>query len=443
MMRRLPTAILLVMALEPAALCGWIIPATGSPAPCVDAAADSLRSLIVATQPWRTVVTVVLSFPTGSAGDRPGREGSHWLLASLLEEAAKQALAGTPATARVEAGRTTTTVTLLAAPDGWAEGYGALREVLYRRPLEEGGLERAKKLLRARHRFEAGAPIRDFQREIPRLITDTANPWSRPPEGREEALDSIDLETLEVIRRGWLRPDSAVGAVAGPVTKEAVYPWLAGTEHISPTESRAEGVDSTRLGAAPPWTTGQRVEITRDVANSWIALAFPVDPMLPRTRLELLAHTLLERLHPSPPDPGALDVQVYVHDPPGGSVLLVTAAILPDAAHAWEERALEVVEALRSAPTEELLFRALRRRFRSRALLAESAPEEAAVRWLTDTERGAVRSMVDEIWLLTPESLQAAAAALGQPRVLVFGPDLSAGSGHAPVEPPGLMSGPG
>jgi hypothetical protein len=85
-----------------------------------------------------------------------------------------------------------------------------------------------------------------------------------------------------------------------------------------------------------------------------------------------------------------------------------------------------VVESLRNVTMEGLLFRTMRRRFRSRMLLAESAPERAAARWVGDAARGTgLRRLNAEVWLLTPESLRSGAAALGPPRVLVYGPDLS------------------
>jgi hypothetical protein len=414
-----PTLLALVLILRPG-------PASAS----VPNTGDSVRYLIVAEQPWRSVVAAVLSFPTGSSGDQRGQEGSHWLLASLLEEEANLALTGLPAAVTVEAGRSATTVTLLAAPDRWTEGYGALRRVLFQHPLTESGLERARATLRARHRFESGAPIREFQREVPRMIAGGLDPWSRPSEGYEEVLDSIGLEALELIRGRWLQPDSALAAVLGPVTEEAVDSWLAEVVRPSMADPGVTGADPSHPGQPPPWITGDRLEITRDVANSWLAIAFPVDPALPRTHLELLSHAVDERLNPTPPDPGALDVRVGIEEPPGGSVLLVTAALLPDATRSWEEHALEAVESLGAAEMEELLFRTLRRRFRSRALLAESAPELAAARWIGDAVRGAgIRPVEEEIWELTPASLQAAAAALGPPRILLFGPDLSAQSG--------------
>ena len=176
-----PTLLALVLILPPFPAQEHL--ASGAISVSASNAGDSVRYLIVTEQPWRSVVVVVLSFPTGSSHDPGGQEGSHWLLASLLEEEANLSLTGMPAAVTVEMGRSTTTVTLLAAPDRWTEGYGALRQVLFQRPLTESGWERARAALRARHRFELGAPIREFQREVPRVITDVLDPWSRPPEG--------------------------------------------------------------------------------------------------------------------------------------------------------------------------------------------------------------------------------------------------------------------
>jgi len=151
-----------------------------------------------------------------------------------------------------------------------------------------------------------------------------------------------------------------------------------------------------------------------------------VDPALPRTTLELLAHLLLEELDPVPPDAARYSVDVEVLDPPGGPVLQVTASLLPEALDRWEARVLEAVDSLAARPMEEDFFRWRRRRFRTRRLLAEAAPEVQATRLTRDLALlGRVRDLDAEVWSLSPSSLVEAARALGEPRILRFGPDLA------------------
>ena len=75
-----------------------------------------------------------------------------------------------------------------------------------------------------------------------------------------------------------------------------------------------------------------------------------------------------------------------------------------------------------------MLFRSLhRRRFRNQMLVREGTPEEAALRRALDLQReGRVRPLLDEIWEVGPRELAEAAQELGDPRVLVMGPDLAA-----------------
>lgn len=142
--------------------------------------------------------------------------------------------------------------------------------------------------------------------------------------------------------------------------------------------------------------------------------------------MELLAHLLEEELDPVPPDPDRYDVEVEVLDAPGGPVLQLRATLLPEALLRWEERVLAAVTALAREPMEPDFFRWRRRRFRTARLLAEAAPEAEAARMTRDlAARGRARDLDRAIWGLDSSGLLAAVRALGEPRILLLGPDLA------------------
>jgi hypothetical protein len=170
---------------------------------------------------------------------------------------------------------------------------------------------------------------------------------------------------------------------------------------------------------------GERFDRLQDITNSWIAVAWPVAPGVSRTSLEFLAHLLAELLDPNPPDPDRYSLDVHIEDTPEGPVVMVEAAVFPEAADRWEARILSAVDRLAGRTMDEDFLGWRRRRFRTARLLAESRPEEEAVRIARDLVRsGAPRALSIEIWDLDAQDLNQAARALGEPRILRLGPDL-------------------
>jgi hypothetical protein len=157
-------------------------------------------------------------------------------------------------------------------------------------------------------------------------------------------------------------------------------------------------------------------------------VAYPAPGDLPRTRLELIAHLLEEELDPTPPDPDRYSVDVRLEETPGGPVLVVEAAVFPEATARWEGRITGAVRRLAEEPIPEDFFSWRRRRFRTARLLEEAAPEAEAARMTADLLRdGVVRDLGLEIWGLTAAAVVETARALGEPRIFVLGPDLGTG----------------
>jgi hypothetical protein len=208
---------------------------------------------------------------------------------------------------------------------------------------------------------------------------------------------------------------TATAAVVGPMTdgegRDALAP-LGGALQRGSTDDRLA------------WRRGDRIPLERDVTNSWIAAMYPAPPELPRTQLEFVAQEIQASLTPSPPDPGLFSLTVHIEDLPRGPVMVVEAAVMPEAQATWERRILAAVSGLEKVPTDAY-FSFHRRRFRNQMLVAEGPPEAAALRMALDLLReGRVRPLQDEIWELGPRELAKAAQMLGDPRVLLMGPDM-------------------
>jgi len=403
--------------------CAWSAPATAQiVSPPGDSAAfrdHGFLSLAVSSHPWSTLVAVTLVIPRGSAEDPDELSGAAWLLGEAVRSRAERSLDVGEATVTVEVGRAQTVLQALALPSAWEDAYDALLDAAFRDPIDGNAVERERASLLAVFRFESGAPVREFEVEFYGTLSRRGDRWGRDPRGTPESVGRITRGDLEDLRIRVYRPREAVVTVAGAVGSEAGV-------RVFPAGSEAGG--TPRLGPrgrAPMWDDDDRRHLVREVTNSWIGVAFAVPPDVPRTLLEFIRHRLEEELNPEPADPDLFGSQVRIEELPGGTVLLIETAVLPEAQRRWEQRIAGTIERLGERHRDPGSFRWHRRRFRSVRLTSDGAPEAEGLRMALDLLReGRVRDLATEVWAMQPEQVEQAVDAFGGPRVLVFGPDL-------------------
>lgn len=375
-----------------------------------NAAAYRLRASSL--HPRGTAVAAALRVHAGSQDDPQGLEGTAWLLARVLEDQVNRALDPARAVFDASVERATTVFTLLAEPEAWTAAWAVTDSVLFGAPLDPGLVERHRADLIQDMAFEADSPYREFEAGAVALLAEQATAWARPPRGTPASVAAVGPTALEEYRTSFVVRGAAVQAVVGPVSAE-------------PLPAPGPAVAPPAAAGDVAWVSGDRVALVRDVTNTWIEVAYPVPSSLPRTHLEMVAHLLEEELDPTPPPADRYDVDVRIEEAPRGPVLIVEASVFPEAAAGWEARILGVVEGLSRSAMADDFFRWRRRRFRAERLLEESAPEVEARRLTADLLRdGATRDLGVEIWGLDPQDVQAAARALGPPRIFVLGPDL-------------------
>lgn len=419
----LPLASLtLALALQPSRLEAQTAPATepardsaAEPAPVAPRRAGP--GVHVSEQPGTSLVAVAVVIPVGSAADPEDGPGTARLLGEGLAEGVRWRIGPDAARLDVRVERGWTAFTLLSAPDVWERSWRVLEDALFRQPLTEAPVESARARLVDGFRFAEGAPVLEFERELYRVVAGTSDPWSRDPRGSAAAIRAASLDQLAAFRARHYQPTRATAGVVGPVGEDEGRAALA-----------ALGSDFPRTGenaGRMAWDEGDRLPVRRDVTNAWIGAAFPAPADLSRTALEFVVLQLETELNPNPPDPGVFSATAHIEDTPGGPVVVAQAAVMPEAAAAWERRILDVVDEL-DEEAEPAFFRWQRRRFRSATLLREGIPESAALRMALDLMReGRVRPLREEVWGLGPDELADAADELGEPRILIMGPDLS------------------
>jgi hypothetical protein len=384
------------------------------------------------------VVATTVALPTGSARDPDGASGTTWLLAEVILAQIEDRLGPAAVSLEARVTRNHTVLQVLTVPEAWPRAYRALDGLLLGdEALDPSVVEEVRERRRAILTFASGSPARTFDVEMHELLTRATDPWSRDPGGTRESLDAITAAVVSAHRERVGRRADAVVSVVGAAPAHEVARELAeiGPGGIPSSVPGPPGslvaVGPAPSGPAPaPWTTGERLRRVREVTSGWIAAAFPLAPGAEPTALEFLLHRIRHELVTDPPPPGLFSADLVVEElPDGGRVLLIEAAVFPEDMEPWEERIVETVQELAAhpLPPESGFVQWHRRRFRSERLLWDAAPEEEGRRVAFDLlHYGRVRDLQAEIWALSRDALVEAGATVGEPRVLVFGPDLSA-----------------
>ena len=394
--------------------------------PRTAAPADTVELVVVSERPWTPAVAVTLSFAGGYGDDPIGAEGTAWLLGMVLEQAANANLAETGATAEIEVDATRTWVTLLTTLDDWATAYRILTRTLLDDPVDPLLAEATRADLAAQLVFQRDAPVRLFEREVQRLLLGPGHPAARPPMGSPSSVSGRTVAALEAARERVYTSGGARVAVAGAVAAAEAATVVGAHRTLSAPAGSSWMIEGTPLrpGApGPAWESGGRYSFVDEITNSWIVAAYPFSGTAPRSRFEFVAHVAGNRLVSDPPAPGLISRRVEVRELPSGPVLLVMVAVESHTASAWEQRIAEVVKRLSAGTLTRDMVDRERRSFRSARALELAAPEMEGRRLLVEAAAtGRPGESPAALEQLSPEELQRAAAQLGEPRVLVYGP---------------------
>ena len=395
-------------------------PYAGGPA----AVADTLELVVVSERPWTSAVAVTLSFPGGHGDDPPGAEGTAWLLGMVLERAARASLAETGAVAEIEVEGDRTWVTLLTTSDNWTSAYRILARTLLTDPLDAALTVETRAELSGQVFFQRDAPVRAFELAARRILVGAER--ARPPMGTPSSVNGMTVEALEATRARIYRMDRARLAVVGAV-EPAEAASVAGAHRTMARRGDdawvVEGAPLPPRAPAWAWETGSRTSVGDDITNNWIQAAYPFAGAAPRRPMEFLAHIIAEQLLIDRPAPGLISRRVEVRELPGGPVLQVTIAAQWPTVRAWEQRIVDIVDHLSAGNLSPDDVNRQYRRFRSARALELADPEHEGRRLLIDTvSEGGPREPPAPMEGLSSEEVRRAAAGLGEPRVLVYGP---------------------
>ncbi len=373
-----------------------------------------------------TMVAVTFSMPLGSRHDPAGAEGTTWILGEALRTTIQERLSTVPAQVFTEVDRDRMAVTLIAPPDDWESSTNTLIGILTREGPSTTAIDEAMALLNQALIFEQGAPVREFDQTLYEMIGRSDPNWGRFPTGTFESVSGIQADQILAF---WSREIGSgidlVAGVVGPVEPEEVNSAL-GARTRRQTLPR---------NVSAPTLPEERLVVTRAVTNSWVAFVFPIDIGADLGQMEFLAHSLGEILNPDPPEAGVYWVEPRIESTPTGSALVIVGAVFPERADELENQIIAAKHLIATGGMDDLTVARWRRRFRTASMLSVATPEAGSLRMadalLTEAQfstaplLGKTTSVVAEnIRSISLAQLQESARMLGEPRVLIFGPDL-------------------
>ena len=410
------------------------------------------RQVVVDADPAARMVALAIRFPTGSTEDPRGEEGTAFLLGRIVERRGVEELAPYGSSVGVITDSEEFLVLLVAEPSRWGQALRQLERVLYQTSTRAEDLNLHRAELSQVLRFEAGAPVRAFERERVSFLLGRDHPSARPPLGTSDSIERIGIPELEAFRSTHIRPERAVVAVSGPVEEGELAALLPGSGDNLVLERDQERAPPASLAAAdtvlsaprlslhradsaplrvpaespgpPAWMTGERRLLDRDLTSTWISVAFPFPLGTPDLLLDFLGHLIIEDLTPSPPYPGLFEAHFVRTTVVGAPVLVVTASVDPRSTSRWEGRLVMSLADLAETPPDGPFFELARRRFRSVILLEHALPEKRAGWMARQVASGLDPSSALEIaiWSLERSAIGQAAAAAGPARTILMGP---------------------
>lgn len=401
----------------------------GTPSPGVTS--DTAHWII----PRGAMGSVGIAFPSGPERDPPGREGAGWLLLQSfrIELARRLQLPLDLVSAQREGGASR----LVAAvpSDRVEEARSVVHQVIFEDPVPRSSLEEARGRVLDQLQFQSDSPYLRYQLELRRFLFGTASPWAHAPGGSIDAVSALDPSEVEGLRTLLFPNAEARWAVvhASPARPLGLPRDEWGEPARTPlgTPAGAPGQTSPADSASEPgawsprWSEPDRLRIDREITNTWIAGAFPLEPGLTPLELDFLLQALGEALSPIPADPGLFDTRVHLVQSPSGPLVVLEAAVFPEEARRWEALLLDRVEEMAADPPRGAFFQFLKRRYRTRLALDLANPVDSAnllLDWSSMDPAWRFRS--GDITALSREQLMDAARKLGRPWVLVYGPDL-------------------
>lgn len=377
--------------------------------------APAQQRIVVHTEQGTPVVASHLLIATGPAEEDPPSAGIAHLSARAALRPIGPALDSLEAHVSVTSEKDAVGISLVAAPDVWAEVSRRVIGALFRDAADSTAIEMEKREIEAELIGRQNNPSDAAIRAADEAFFGTSHPWGRPTVGDRVTVRDITVSQVRDFLREHFTPARAFAAVVGPIEDAAARDHL--LSHLQASGPVPAGLVRRRRSA----TSTSRTEFNS--VTTWVTVAYPFSAAADMESLRLLSWLATHELGFGPTRRSVYDMKATVTPRTSGGELRVTVVVPPAEADAWADRIVDVVDGLASSPRVAEEWDELRRRYRGRRLLELASPEARAVAAAqTLYTAGDTASPIPRFEELSIERLRAAAGRLGEPVIMFLGP---------------------
>lgn len=383
---------------------------------------EAQERLRVRTEPGTPVVATEVLIAAGPADEPDGRDGLAHLAARAVVQPIQPALDSLEAHLEISAAKDAVGFRLIAAPDAWPEALRLLMLALFRDPVVADAVAAERRRIEAELLGRRDNPADAAIRASDAAFFGEDHPWGRPTVGSAATVSRLTHAEVDAFLRDRFRPEHAVVAVVGPIGPEAAERQLQQYLLGSPPAAGRPPIAPRKPSRSPVRTDYNSV-------TTWVTAVFPFAAGADVEALRMLAHLAAEELSFGPTRRSVYDSRAEVVRRSSGGEVRLTVVVPPEEASAWADRIVERVEELPRDPFLAETWEGRLRRYRGERLHELASPEDRAA----ELARGllADRSATDpvpDIGELSIARIRAAATSLGEPTLVLLGPDIDDGN---------------
>lgn len=372
--------------------------------------------LAVVTEPGTPVVATEFLLTVGPLDEDEGEEGITYLAGRAVIDPIRAALDSLGARVSVMPEKDAIAFSIVAAPDAWEQATALVGRALFRDPPEGAAVRREQVAIVNELNGRSANPADAATRESDAEFFGRRHPWGRPIVGTPRSVSSLRFDDVEGYLRANFTPDRAVAAVVGPVDSRDV------ARHLNVLLGSSVAERDEPEGYRP---SDDIEHIDYNSITTWITASFPFEPDDDVEAIRMFAYLVADALSFSPLQRSVFNVTSAVEVRRAGGEVRLQLVVPPEEADDWADRILEVVDDLEERPLLDDVFRGHLRRYRGVRLMTLIGPEErahAAARELV--LRGRFDSVIPDLGGLTQERVRSAGRALGDPAIVLLGPNL-------------------
>jgi predicted Zn-dependent peptidase len=373
--------------------------------------------IAILSEPGTPIVTTELLLTVGPADETTNQAGLAYLAARSVLAQVRPALDSIGARADVAAHKDGLSFSVWAAPEVWEEATRTMLVGVFREPPESAVVLRERAAISAELRGRLANPADAAVRALDRAFFGASHPWGRPTVGTPETVDRLTPAQVAEFLVANFTPDRAYAAIVGPVEEAEARAYL---------RSVLGSVFPSPIEQIPRLRSDRLVRQDYNSVTSWVSTSYSFPETADEEAIRFVVFLTADALSFSPAQRSVYNVWSEVVPRVGGGEIRIQVVVPPEEASGWALRLEETVAEMSSESMLEDVFEGYLRRYRGERIMSLIAPEdrarEAARQLLV---HGRVLGVIPDLDGMTQQRVQAAAAGLESPTIVILGPILN------------------